>query len=294
MMERAGAHAGAGSESGGAGQEPWGTYAPRPFVAWLRSVAGSRSNGFLARRLAFVARKLAMRLMGEFADVEVFGHRMRIRPHANLAEKRMLFTPQYFDPAERELLARALPADAVFLDIGANVGAYSFYVAQLTGPHARILAVEPQPDIHARLLANVAFNPGVPIEPVALAVADIDGPVQLFVDRANAGGTGMRRIAHSGLDVVTLEVPAKRLSVLVQEAGLPRIDVMKLDVEGAEDLILGPFFREAPRALWPLVLIIDHRPESWQTDCVALARSKGYTLVLETRLNVVLTRAADS
>ena len=280
----------AGEAAAAGGPPPWGTYAPGPFVERLRRFAGRQGTGFVGSRLAFAARRLAMRAMGEFADVEVFGHRMRIRPHANLAEKRMLFTPQYFDPAERALLARALPADAVFVDIGANVGAYSFYAAHVAGPQARIVAIEPQPAIHRRLVDNIGFNPGVPIEPLALAVADVDGPIQLFVDPGNAGETSMRRIAGPGPGAATLEVQARPLAVLVGELGLPRIDALKIDVEGAEDLILVPFFADAPQAVWPQVLIVENSPESWQTDCIALARSRGYTMVLETRLNVVLTR----
>ncbi|MBV6657436.1 MAG: FkbM family methyltransferase [Devosiaceae bacterium] len=269
----------------------WGRYAPSAFAETIRGFTASRSEGFVGKRMAFLARRLGLMTMGSEIDVEVFGHRMRIQPGANLAEKRMLFTPQYFDPQERALLARVLPRDAVFVDVGANVGAYSFFVASCTGPEARIIAIEPQPSVFDRLTANVGYNKGVPIEPIALAIADVDGEVQLFLDRHNAGETGIRRLA--GADgSESLTVRAKPLALLVAELDLPRIDAMKVDVEGAEDLILVPFFAEAPQDRWPSVLILENSPESWQTNCIDLAIERGYEQVLETRLNVVLTRQA--
>lgn len=271
----------------------WGTYAPSAGVARLRAFSSARSAGYFGTRLAFLARKFAMGMMKGLLDVEVFGHKLRIEPFANLAEKRVLFTPQYFDPVERDWLARYLPADAVFIDVGANVGAYSFYAAQCAGKQARILAIEPQPAVYRRLCENISFNPGVPIEAIPLAIADVDGPIQLFVDRNNAGETSMRRIGSNGANGVTLEVQAKPLATLLSDYDLPRVDALKIDVEGAEDLILVPFFQKAPKALWPTLVIIDNTPESWHTNCIALMQANGYTSVAETRMNIVLTRTPD-
>ncbi len=278
-------------ESGSEALAQWGTYAPSTLIQRLRDFSSRQSTGYLGKRLAFLARKIALQQVRGPLDVEVFGHKMRIEPFANLAEKRVLFTPQYFDPTERDLLRRVLPGDAVFVDIGANTGAYSFFAAQCTGSVARILAIEPQPSVFQRLAHNIAFNPGVPVEAIPLAVADVDGVIQLFVARGNAGETSMRRLAADGLAGGTLEVRAKPLAALLAERALPRVDALKIDIEGAEDLVLVPFFRDAPDALWPRLMIIENSPESWQTDCIALAQEKGYSLVAETRLNVVLTRA---
>ncbi|GAB5511033.1 MAG: FkbM family methyltransferase [Hyphomicrobiales bacterium] len=273
--------------------QPWGTFAPSAVVARLRAFSSAQGSNYLGKRLAFLARKIAMGMMNGALDVEVFGHKLRIEPYANLAEKRVLFTPQYFDPVERDWLARYLPADAIFIDIGANVGAYSFYAAQCAGQQGRILAIEPQPAVYQRLCENISFNLGVPIEAIPLAIADVDGPIQLFVDRNNAGETSMRRIGSDGAHGVTLEVQAKPLATLLADRELPRVDALKIDVEGAEDLILVPFFDTAPKALWPTLVIIENSPESWHTDCIALMHAKGYTSVAETRLNIVLTRAPD-
>ncbi len=149
---------------------PFGSFAPTGFVA--RAIASTRRMGtsWSNRQLAFALRRLAINALGGAkstipVDAETLGVRMRLFPYANVCEKRVLFTPQYFDPAEREALAtdiarvRADPARATkgyrFVDIGANVGAYALFVAGLAGHGARILAIEPQPDIFARLVTNI-------------------------------------------------------------------------------------------------------------------------------------------
>ena len=269
---------------------PWGAYAPSPMVERLRGFSSGRSDTYLGKRLAFLVRKLAMMQVRGPLDVSVFDHKMRIEPFQNLAEKRVLFTPQYFDPVERDLLARVLPADGVFIDIGANVGAYSFFSASCMGRTGRVLAIEPQPNVFQRLCDNIAFNPGVGIEPIPLAVADVEGVIQLFVDGHNAGETSMRRVGSDTHEAGTLEVQARPLADILCERDLPRVDALKIDIEGAEDLALVPFFRDAPETLWPRLMIIENSPESWQTDCIALARRNGYQMLAETRLNVVMMR----
>lgn len=271
-------------------QADWGSYAPSVWVERLRAFSSARSAGYVGKRLAFLARKIALTGVRGPVDVNVFGHKMRIEPFANLAEKRVLFTPQYFDPVERDLLLRVLPGDGVFVDIGANVGAYSFFAASCMSSVAKILAIEPQPDVYQRLCDNISYNPGVPIEPIALAVADVDGPIHLFVDSGNAGETSMRRVRSDTHSASMIEVQAKPLAAILAERDLPRVDALKIDIEGAEDLALAPFFRDAPESLWPRLMIIENSPESWQTNCITLAQSKGYQVIAETRLNVVLTR----
>ena len=73
-----------------------------------------------------------------------------------------------------------------------------------------------------------------------------------------------------------------------------RIDAVKLDVEGAEDLILDPFFRDAPASLHPSLLIIPDVPERWQVDVSKLLEDKGYRQTLRTRMNLVFERPNSS
>ena len=77
---------------------------------------------------------------------------------------------------------------------------------------------------------------------------------------------------------------------VVQEE-FSRVDAIKLDVEGAEDLILDPFFRDAPASLYPSLFLIEDGRDQWQIDLPKLLEGKGYKLTRQTRLNLVFERA---
>ena len=200
----------------------------------------------------------------------------------------MLFTPQYFDAVERELLASRLHEGFTFIDVGANIGAYSLFVAARAGRRARILAVEPQPEVFARLSFNIAQNPFGTVKAVACALADKPGELTLFIDPTNRGESSVRILNSSA--GTSVKVPAMTLLSLVEGEGYERIDAIKLDVEGAEDLILEPFLRDAPQALWPGFIIIEDSRQRWQTDLAGLLERSGYKLVAQTRLNLVFER----
>ena len=64
------------------------------------------------------------------------------------------------------------------------------------------------------------------------------------------------------------------------------VDAIKLDVEGAEDLIIEPFLASVPRDLWPKLLIMEYGGARWAVDLFGLLRERGYREVLRTRTNV--------
>jgi len=268
---------------------PFGAHAPKAGLARLIAWTRGAPDTMLGRRFAYALRRLGLRsLDGAPVDIESLGARMRLYPDGNVCEKRVLFTPQFFDPVERELLAGRLREGFRFIDIGANIGAYSLFVAALAGPGARILAVEPQPEVFARLAFNIAQNPFGTVKAVACALADKPGELTLFLDPSNRGESSVRILRSSGGRAV--KVPATTLLALMRSEGYERLDAIKLDVEGAEDLILEPFLRDAPQELWPSFVIIEDSRDRWQSDLASLLGRSGYTLVAQTRLNLVFER----
>lgn len=277
---------------------PFGAFAPTGAVRWLMERTRTLPDTWAARRLALALRRVAIKLLrGRPVDTEALGARMRLHPYNNVCEKKVLFTPQYFDAAERDVLADRIRAAGegpggqpgfTFIDIGANVGAYALFVAALAGPRARILAVEPQPDIFDRLVYNIGQNPSGAIKAIACAVADKTGELTLFLDPKNSGESSVRIVGASQLS--TIRVPAITLLDLCRNEGLTRIDAAKLDVEGAEDIILEPFFRDAPPDLLPGLVILEDGSGRWQIDLPARMEAMGYRLLLRNRLNFVYER----
>lgn len=267
----------------------FGAHVPDGVVAKIIRMTRRADSSWLSKRIALLLRHIALKLLrGAPVDIETYGMRMRLLPYNNVCEKRVLFTPQLFDPLEREILSRHVRDGFVFIDIGANIGAYSLFVAGKTGGNARILAVEPQPDIYERLVFNIGQNPGIAIKAVDCAVADKSGEATLFLNAQNFGESSLKVVGSS--QASSLKVTATTLHALVEAEGYDRVDALKLDVEGAEDLILEPFLRDAPRALHPRLIIVEDGSERWQTDLPRLLAENDYREIARTRLNLVYER----
>jgi FkbM family methyltransferase len=271
---------------------PFGDFAPSGLTRWVIDRTRGLPEGWVGRRVALMLRHLAMKMLkGLPLDLETFGVRMRLYPYKNVCERRLLFTPQYFDADELKILASRIREGFTFIDVGSNVGWYALFLAQEAGPTVatRILAVEPQPEIFDRLIYNIRQNPSCTIKAVDCAVADKTGELTLFLDPLNRGEASLKIVNSSQTDAI--RVPAVTLLDLLSREGLTHVDAIKLDVEGAEDLVLGPFFRDAPASLYPSVFIVANVPERWQADVVGLLTGKGYRQVLETKMNLVFERS---
>jgi FkbM family methyltransferase len=272
---------------------PFGALAPNPFEQAIMALTARMPDNWAGLKLAMALRRLVTMRMATAAarDVERWRLRMRLHPRDNGCEKNLLFTPQMYEPPERAELAREIARVAasgrpfVFVDIGANVGLFSLFVAA-TAHSARILAIEPEPGNFARLAFNIAANPGLPITPLALALGEAEGTASIMLNARDRGGTRVAAGAPPG----GVAVRCRPLLAVLGEAGLTAIDALKIDVEGAEDQVLAPFFRDAPAALWPGLIVIEDSSAEWSTDLFALLASKGYAVSSRTKQNVMLRR----
>ena len=277
------------------GPSSFGAFVPGSFDRAVIALTSRLPDNWLGLRLAIVLRRLVtMRLAypDGALDVVRWGLRLRLHPRDNGCEKNLLFTPQMYEPQERAELAAEIDrakADGspfVFVDIGANVGLFSFFVAARAARNARVLAVEPDPENLSRLAFNIRINPGVPISIASVALADKAGKVALEVDRRDRGGT--RVVKSAGRDALTVD--AQTLLQLLHREGIDAIHAIKIDVEGAEDLVLAPFFRDAPKSMWPRLILLEDARSAWTIDLFSLLASLGYIVVSRTRLNVMLRR----
>ena len=278
---------------------------------WLDStVMGATSrlpDNWLGLRLAIGLRRIVtMRLADDSGfDVVRWGLRMRLHPRRNGCEKNALFTPQMYEGPERKELfgeidrARAVGRGFVFIDVGANVGLFSLAVASHAGSDATILAVEPEPENLRRLRFNVSVNPGIPIRVVPMALGERRDLVALETDSHDHGGTRTRPLTEferARKDTVENCTPAVECCTLLEALRQERIvsiDALKIDVEGAEDAILVPFFRDAEKTLWPKMIVIEDGHALWRSDLFSILSQCGYIPVTRTRLNVILRRSVD-
>jgi FkbM family methyltransferase len=173
------------------------------------------------------------------------------------------------------------------------VGLFSLFVAAQSKGRARIVAFEPEPGNFARLSFNIAANPGIPITPLQLALSDAPGELAIELDRRDRGGTRARRLDAPGTVAGTVRVRCRSLLDALRDQGVDRIDALKIDVEGMEDVILMPFFRDAPPSLWPDLIVIEDAHALWSADLFGELARKGCTVASRSKLNVMLRRCVQ-
>ena len=270
----------------------YGQFTPSALMRGIIAATRRCDASWAGKRKAFLLRGLGLRLLGATpVDLEAMGVRRRLHPSSNTCEKRILFTPQYFDSVEREALTPLLRDGVVMLDIGASMGGYSLWAAGLAGGGARIIAVEPEPQSFARLCFNIAANGHGSIKAVNAALSDVAGNMRLFTDRRNLGGTGVRIGFNSDGTDKGFDVPAMPLLQLVESEGLRHIDILKLDVEGVEDIVLLPFLNDAEGSLLPGVIVLNRRGHRWTGDVAGALEKLGYAVIASTSSNDIWRRS---
>jgi FkbM family methyltransferase len=198
-----------------------------------------------------------------------------------------LFNPDY-NLEELDFLRGHTPSGGVFVDVGANVGTYAMVLARHVGPSGKVIAIEPHPVTHARLAFNRAASGFTQAILVAAAAGASDGELLIETDGDNLGAS---HVVTERASTQAIKVPALRLWRILEEAGVAGVDALKIDVEGFEDRVLITFFKEAPQALWPRAVVIEHLScDEWLEDCIADMLARGYGETGKTRSNTLLLR----
>lgn len=208
----------------------------------------------LQERVAFISTSLQVRY--PIQDYLLL-KRIRRAPdgceYFDLGEQKIFFRPEHGITNESELLKGILmilkeayvfpleffspevqiaPGDVIF-DVGGNVGTSALLFSRLTGPGGRVFSFEP---IFPEVLSRTVRESGIEnVRVIPRGVSDASGTAEfavtdLGIDSRIASpsfANGRRR----RIDLITLDQ-------FVEEAGLERVDFVKMDIEGAEELAL--------------------------------------------------------
>jgi len=152
-----------------------------------------------------------------------------------------LYVSGSFEPNEFAFIDRVLCPGMTFVDVGANEGLYTLFAAQRAGPSGRVIAIEPSSRERAILHANLARNRIENVTVVPHALADKRGTAELKIAPRLHGGhnTLGQLIYESDAEVARESVTVETFDGLVERLELAWVDVVKIDVEGAELKLLS-------------------------------------------------------
>ena len=121
--------------------------------------------------------------------------------------------------------------DLLVLDIGAHIGLWSMYASRYC---KKIYAIEPSEEIYRVLLKNLSHNGYENVEPVKVAIANANTVTSLYTGGQNTTATLVGDSNRGSQEVECWTLPK-----LFLEKKIEHVDIMKLDVEGAEFGIFG-------------------------------------------------------
>lgn len=177
-------------------------------------------------------------------------------------------------------MARHLHVGIWCIDVGANYGYFTLLMAGIVGPEGRVVACEPHPVLaKAHLPQNLALNgfrQGVEICPMAVGNID-DRKVEFALRDGDMATSSLARWADASRST-TVQVPSVTIDRLC--ANWPRLDLVKIDAEGAEALVwegMQKTLRRFPQAIVVLELHLE-RDLPQTLSLLHQIESSGYAL----------------
>jgi FkbM family methyltransferase len=137
-----------------------------------------------------------------------------------------------FEPETVSAFAALLAPGMTVMDIGANVGQFTLVAAGRVGPNGCVHAFEPTPELAAHILSNLELNGLENVAVNEIAVSEVAGRAMLHF--SEPGDPGENSIVNFVPGVRAIEVPTVTLDGYVASRGIGRVDVIKVDIEGAE------------------------------------------------------------
>jgi len=135
--------------------------------------------------------------------------------------------------AEAAFLAQLLKPGMVALDIGANIGALSIFMAKAVGPGGTVLAMEPQRPVFQLLCANVALNALGNVYTYHAAAGASEGTVMVpRIDYAKGGNFG-------GVSLIGTDEGESVACHTIDGLAPSRCNLIKIDVEGMENEVVA-------------------------------------------------------
>jgi FkbM family methyltransferase len=192
----------------------------------------------------------------------------------------MIFRDGCYERETLDLILRLLSNGGCLVDVGANVGQFSIALARKSNGFNRVIAIEPNPQICAQLLENRRLNNlERQIEIVCAAVTRERRLVEFGVPPPQNLGMSREALPSDTDKFRTVGLP---LGELLTDMGVVSVEVLKIDVEGAEWGVIQGFFLNSNRRP-PNNIVFEYIPDSFNygttpNDVLTFLNQLGYEL----------------
>jgi FkbM family methyltransferase len=145
--------------------------------------------------------------------------------------QRQMFFQGTYEPVDAYLFTRLATTGSTVIDAGANVGQYTLLASTCVGPQGQVHSFEPIPATFDRLRRHVQRNGIGNVRLEQAALWDEPGELELGLAADLPGNCGSYSVGQTGGAV---RCRAMRLDDYLAQQGVGRVDLVKMDIEGAE------------------------------------------------------------
>lgn len=234
----------------------------RLVARFRRSIRRIRRGTSLGVQLAFLCRTalwavhvLARRPVRFVMGTQ--GARMELPPVLGAGAAALYILRDRYEP-EVKFLDHALRPGDVFVDGGANLGIYTVLASSLVGPSGRVLSFEPGAVTYERLQRSIAVTPVKNVTAFRSALSDTVGTANLFHTQGHVVSYSLA--GEQEADVESEVVETLTIDEVIRREDIDRLDFIKLDIEGAEELALRGAASSIDR--WKPLVLFEVMPEA--------------------------------
>lgn len=201
----------------------------KPYLNWHLGSGTSGRNPMLKLRWYLWRRSRGVFVVNWFNNLKI-----HLYPKNEIS--RAIFLTGYYEPNQFAILNKILKPGMTFIDAGANMGLYTLFAASKVCDHGAVLAIEPSYREFQRLVQQVNLNALVNVHCLQIALSNKRSKAELLVavqdysGHNTLGDFGYNIVHSSGTEVVSTD----KLDYIVQNEGLQQVDIIKMDIEGAE------------------------------------------------------------
>jgi len=171
-----------------------------------------------------------------------------------------------------EYIRKNLVDGSRFIDIGAHMGRFTLLGARSVGKNGLVLSLEPDQRVFQQLLENISLNKYQNI--ISLPVAAFNDNDLVSFKISKTSGWSSLTDMHKDSIFNEVHIPAFKLDTIIESLKIESVDLIKIDVEGAEDKVLEGATKILEKFI-PKLLIEIHENESW-SKCEKMLGDHGY------------------
>jgi FkbM family methyltransferase len=218
--------------------------------------------------------RLYMKVVGKIQPstdaTTVFGARFKC-VRTDYIQRRIAFFG-LFEPNLTYFISSVLKPGDVFIDVGANIGYFTMLAAKCVGASGKVYAIEASPSTYDLLIANLRLNEVKNVEAINMAVTDKECHVRIQSnDTRNIGANSVHIVASAAADSVV----GRPLQEIVAP-NLGRARFIKIDVEGAENLILPSILDYFVQLDSDTIIVSEIAKKN--AHLIEFAKAKGFTI----------------